>query len=181
MNKYKLICKKENYEIIKELLKFNNIITDEASTYVICEDGIIFDDDFDIVICFKKEKISELINLLKSEHENKSSIIMGKSDDSYVPITVSDIVFFNAYGNDTFSNTINGDRYRVKYKLYELEGQVLPKYFIRINKSEIVNIKHITKIIPMFKGKLILKMQGYKEPVDISRNYIKAFKERIGM
>lgn len=181
MNKYKLICQKENYEIINELLKTNNIITDQTSTYVICEDGIIFNDDYDIVIYFKKEKISQLIKLLKSGHGNKPSIIMGKSDDSYVPIAVSNIVFFNAYGNDTFGNTISGNRYKVKFKLYELESQVLPRYFIRINKSEIVNIKHITKIIPMFKGKLILKMQGYKEPVDISRNYVKGFKERIGM
>lgn len=181
MYKYKLVCKKDNEIIIRELLKSNNIITDQTSTIVICEEGADSDGNYDIVIYFKKDKIMELIEFIKGKYQNEYAVIMGKSEDHYVPIDINNVVFFSAYGNDTFANIIDGKQYKIKYKLYELESEVLEKCFIRINKSQVVNIKHIVKIIPMFKGKLILKIQGYKETIDISRNYIKEFKERIGM
>ncbi|MEN8905189.1 MAG: LytTR family DNA-binding domain-containing protein [Clostridiales bacterium] len=180
MIKYKLICKRENYPIIKELLKVNNITLDQESRIILCEFGINYQYDNDLIIFFKQDKISELLKIIKKENYQKLSIIMGKSDNDYVPIRINNIVYFNAYNNEIFANTIDNKQYKIKNKLYELE-EILTKCFIRINKSEIVNIKYIVKIIPMFKGKLILKIHGYKETMDISRNYIKKFKERIGM
>ncbi len=108
-------------------------------------------------------------------------MLMGKLDDNYIPLEINQIVFFRAFGNDTYANTLDGKSYKIKNKLYELEEDILSKRFIRINKSEIVNISYIIRITPMFKGNFILKLQNYKEQLDISRNYIKEFKERIGM
>ena len=179
MEKYKLLCKKENEEILKELFKANNIILDQEASVTLCERGL-FSEDNDIIIYFQSETISTLLSIIKKDKQ-KLTILMGKLDEVYVPIDINSIVYFNAYGNDTYANTVDGNRYKIKNKLYELEEGVLSTRFIRINKSEIVNISYIIRITPLFKGKLILKLQGYKEQVDISRNYIKEFKERIGM
>ena len=181
MEKYKLLCKKENEEILRELFKANHIVLDQEATATLCEQGIICQDNDDIIIYFRLDKISTLLRIIKEDQHQQLSIIMGKYDDNYVPIEISSIVFFNAYGNDTYANMVDGKQYRIKNKLYELEDGILSKRFIRVNKSEIVNIRYIIKITPLFKGKFILKMQGYKETLDISRNYIKEFKERIGM
>ena len=45
----------------------------------------------------------------------------------------------------------NGSRYRLKYRLYELE-QLLPPNFIRINKSAIANRSQIEKLATSFNG-----------------------------
>jgi DNA-binding LytR/AlgR family response regulator len=100
---------------------------------------------------------------------------------NYIPLEINQIVFFRAYGNDTYAYTLDGKSCKIKNKLYELEEEILSKRYIRINKSEIVNISYIIRITPMFKGNFILKLQNYKEQLDVSRNYIKGFKERIGM
>jgi two-component system LytT family response regulator len=181
MEKYRLLCKKENEEILRELFKANRIVLDREAPVILCEQGMECRTEYDLMIYFRPDRITALLRLIKNEHQQQLSILMGKSDEDYIPVEISNIVYFNAYDNDTYANTADGKRYKIKNKLYELEEGILPKRFIRINKSEIVNIRFIDKITPLFKGKLILKMYGYKEPVDISRNYIKEFKERIGM
>ncbi len=181
MEKYKLLCKKENEEILIELLKANHILLDSKAAVTLCEQGISPKEEGDVIIYFRIDKIASLLNVLRASQTQPLSILMGKKEDTYVPIEITNVVFFHAYGNDTYANTLDGNQYRIKHKLYELEDDILSKRFIRINKSEIVNIQYICKITPMFKGKFILKMQGYKEPLDISRNFIKEFKERIGM
>jgi len=181
MNRYQLVCKPENIAIFTAILEANHLTVDKDSTIVLCEEGVKCTYDYDILVCFKKDKIADLIDLLKGQTKTNPKMILGKIDDSYVPLDIDNIVYFNAYGNDTFANTLSGQSYKVKYKLYKLEEEILPKQFIRINKSEIVQIKHIIRIIPMFKGKLILKIEGYKQPIDISRNYVDNFKERIGI
>ncbi len=178
---YKLICKTENQAILSALLESNHFTINQTSKYILCEDGVECNHDYDLLIYFKKEKITELLDLLREDNKTNSKLMMGRRNGNYIPIELDNIVYFNSYGNDTYANTVYGKSYKIKYKLYKLEEDILPKQFIRINKSEIVHIKHITKIVPMFKGKFILKIDGYKQPVDISRNYIKNFKERIGM
>lgn len=107
-------------------------------------------------------------------------MILGKSNETYIPIQIKDICYFNAINNDTFANLLDGNRYQVKNKLYQLEEELSSNNFFRINKSELINMKKISLITPMFKGKLIINLVGYMTPYDISRGYTKAFKERLG-
>ena len=180
MEKYKLVCKKENEEILRELFQAHHIILDEEASVTLCEQGITGNDNNDVIICFRMDKISALLGIIK-EDKQRLSMLMGKLEDNYIPLEINQIVFFRAYGNDTYANTLDGKSCKIKNKLYELEEEILSKRYIRINKSEIVNISYIIRITPMFKGNFILKLQNYKEQLDVSRNYIKGFKERIGM
>jgi len=53
--------------------------------------------------------------------------------------------------------------------------------FIRVNKSYIVNILMVKEIIPWFGGRLLLKFSGSEEKIEVSRNYVKDFKQFLGM
>jgi len=178
---FSLICSSDNERMLRDVLSASGILICPASRYVICEQGIEFSGTYDVMIRFRMDSIGNLIELLGGFRRRELARITGISDDGFVPLELGRIAFFNACGNDTFANTTDGQCFKIKHKLYELEESILPRSFIRINKSEIINIKHVIKIIPMFKGKLILKIQGYKNPLDISRNYTKEFKERIGL
>lgn len=74
---------------------------------------------------------------------------------------------------------IDGDnrRYLLKLRLYELE-QILPSYFIRINKSSLANEKRLAKFVASFRGAVDAVFQcGYSEYVsrrcfaEIKRRY----------
>ena len=71
-------------------------------------------------------------------------------------------------------------KYRIKDKLYQLEEELAAEGFIRINKSEIVNILHIREIVPWFNGRLLLKLDNKRE-VEVSRSYAGNFKDFLGL
>lgn len=179
----KLICKEENVKLLNDILQSNNVVLDDDAKILLVEEGLDNPIDFCLKISFKMNSLNELINLVQNlkTNENFGDILIGKRKDSYTPINVDDICFFNSINNSTFANLSNGKRYLIKNKLYQLETNLSKNYFIRINKSELVNLKKINLITPMFKGRLILNLDGYGEPFDISRGYTKRFKERLGL
>lgn len=181
MIRYRLVCAKEDRELLEAVCRANAIVLDDEAPCVLCETGVTYDGACDILIFFKKQKIDILTACLRRGPRQDSAILMGAADNHFAPLEIHGIAYIRACGNDTFAHTADGSVYKIKHKLYELEDGILPRNFIRVNKSEIVNIKHIQKIVPMFKGKLVLSIQGFPQGVDVSRNYVKSFKERIGM
>mgnify|MGYP000268301180 CR=1 FL=1 len=181
MIRYRLVCAEEDREILTAVCRGHSVPLDDASPYVLREEDVPYDGPSDIVISFQKDKIDTLMEYLSMRSRQESSLLMGAADRHFSPVEIPRIAYIRACGNDTFAHTADGGAYKIKPKLYELEDGILPRSFIRINKSEIVNIKHVQKIIPMFKGKLVLTLQGFPQGVDVSRNYVKSFKERIGM
>lgn len=179
----KLLCHKKNKKCISDILFANNIIVDDTSSIILCEESFQDESNYDIKIVFRISAISELANFFQGylSSQLSSNIILGKYNDTYTPINMSEISYFNGLNNDTYANVSNGKKYLVKNKLYQLEEMLSGKSFFRINKSELINIKKITLIIPMFKGKLLVNLEGYKPPFDISRGYTQDFKKRLGL
>ena len=177
-----LVCGTENEAAIKNMLISNGIGIGKDAELVIVEKGMERGIESGLMVVFEMRVFPALIELLKGAGDNDGPVgmLIGKSGGTFRPVDVEDVVYINAINNDVFIHDIEQNQYLIKNKLYQLEASVLPEYFIRINKSEIVNIKRIDKIVPMFKGRLILYLKGYKNPLDISRNYSRAFKERLG-
>lgn len=178
----KLVCSENNEKVISDILITKNIHISEDSKIIIIEEGYNDNMPFDIKIVFKSDKIDNFIDAIVQLKDNKKikNVILGIKNGTYTPLKIQDICYFNAINNDTFAHLQNGKQYLVKSKLYQLEEELVSIDFFRINKSELVNMKKISLITPMFKGKLLINLIGYKQPFDISRGYTKAFKERLG-
>ena len=177
-----LVADKSRQKVI-DILSVNNITVDDTSSIVIIEDN--YSDaqeyEYDVKIIFKEDKIAEFTYFIRQLSDTGiADMILGKRNDAYTPIKLSDVSYFNSINNDTYANLENGKSYFVKKKLYQIEEELYSIGFFRTNKSELVNMKKISRIIPMFKGKLIIKLAGHSTPFDISRGYTKAFKERLG-
>lgn len=90
-------------------------------------------------------------------------------------IVHSRICYFEARKNAVYCVTADGE-YRVKEKLYELETTLPEDRFIRISRSYIVNIENVSRIIPWFGRRLVLRFNNTKKEVEVSKNYASAFK-----
>jgi len=184
--KVKLICSDTYKLLLKNILKARDFkISDQADIFLIEKGEKIPPDG--ISIFFNPQRIEQLISFLENNLINKKSNeeksmqghLIGQLDEKYKIINYQDIILFEAQSGIIYART-NDKEYRVKEKLYQLEEELAAEGFIRINKSEIVNILHIKEIVPWFNGRLLLKLYIKKE-VEVSRSYAGYFKDFLGL
>jgi two-component system, LytTR family, response regulator LytT len=74
--------------------------------------------------------------------------------------------------------TKNGE-FDTKTSLKDLESRLLTYGFFRIHKSFLINLDYVTKLSPWFNGAYQLEVEGRKEMLSVSRNYVKALRARL--
>ncbi|MDP4180654.1 MAG: LytTR family DNA-binding domain-containing protein [Bacillota bacterium] len=87
-----------------------------------------------------------------------------------------DISYLSSEDGNVKICTCNGQAYKSKDTLTYFESRLDTKRFFRCHKSFIINTEKIKEIIPWFNNTYLLNMEGLKDQVPVSRNYIKSFK-----
>lgn len=182
--KFCLICSDSCRNKMIESLSSGNINLDDNSGYFLVEKGFSIPDR-GIAVVFNPDDEDNLLNFLNELNASSMSwadkeTVVGKKDDSFEIIQLTDISHFEADNNDTFC-VAKSKKYEVKKKLYEIENAFSGKGFVRVNKSFVVNILKINEIIPWFGGRLLLKMKDSDTEIEVSRSNVSFFKKYIDM
>lgn len=127
----------------------------------------------DEIIIHTKEYSNEIKEWIDS-FKSKPKIQFFKQDTEYY-MDLTTILFFESDNGNVFAHTKN-DMFSVNQKLYELEN-LLPRTFMRISKSTIVNIQKIYSLSHSVSSHLITFQDSHKQ-VYVSRMYYKILKER---
>ena len=91
--------------------------------------------------------------------------IMGYSDDEMRKLEFKEIECITIIDRKVIAIDTSGKRYRIQDRLRELED-ILPSYFIRINKSTLANEHRILRFEAVFSGGVDAIFQcGYREYV----------------
>ncbi len=118
------------------------------------------------------DKIEEII----SEFESPEKLI-AYNDEEIKLLIFSDIECVTVIDGKTYAIDTKGSKLRLKKKLFELD-EILPPYFIRINKSTIANEKRLEKFKTSFNGAVDAVFKcGYVEYV--SRRCFAEIKRRF--
>lgn len=88
-----------------------------------------------------------------------------------------DVLFFETEGEQVYAHT-EGDAFRTRYRLYELE-KLLPPQFIRTAKSAIVNVHKIHAIERNLSASSRVRFVGTHKQIYVSRHYYRALKARL--
>lgn len=122
--------------------------------------------------------LTEQIQQLVMEYTGTDRITAYGEDDTVI-LKFQQIACITVQDGKTYAIDTKGKQYRLKQRLYELEG-LLPASFIRINKSAIANENHIQKFAANFSGAVDVVFQGgYREYV--SRRCFAQIKRRYGL
>ena len=122
--------------------------------------------------------LTEQIQQLVMEYTGTDRITAYGEDDTVI-LKFQQIACITVQDGKTYAVDTKGKQYRLKQRLYELEG-LLPASFIRINKSAIANENHIQKFAANFSGAVDVVFQGgYREYV--SRRCFAQIKRRYGL
>ena len=73
------------------------------------------------------------------------------TEDDMKMLAFSDIECITVLDGKTYAIDSKNHRYRLKQRLYELEG-ILPSSFIRINKSTLANENHLDRFAVTYSG-----------------------------
>ena len=119
------------------------------------------------------EEVKEIVTFVKSRQGQLTGIIEGKQYE----IPVVNVHYVEAVDNAVF---IYGQKevYETKQKLYELEGILKEKYFLRVSKSLILNLMKVKAIKPALNGRYFAILQSGEEII-ISRKYVRELKRAL--
>lgn len=124
-------------------------------------------------------KIDDDVLKLKNYIEQFDNKIKAKKDNQTYFININSVLYFESVDNNTFLYT-ECDVMQIKYRLYELEKMLCEKDFIRISKSQIVNINKINSLKPEI-NRTILATMCNGECLHISRKYVKKLLDMLSI
>ena len=122
------------------------------------------------------ENIIKLQNLLAEQINSGRDILLHKGEKSYY-MPLEKILFFETENKQIWAHTAK-EMYETDYKLYELED-LLPRQFMRISKSTIVNLDHVYSITKNITSSSIVEFSNCHKQIYVSRNYYKALIARL--
>ncbi|MGV6846663.1 MAG: LytR/AlgR family response regulator transcription factor [Lutibacter sp.] len=95
-------------------------------------------------------------------------------------IAVDHVQCFFSENKGTYLHTSNNRTYLIDKSLEELEQQLNPQHFFRVNRKFLVNIQFIMEILAFSNSRLKLKLNQFNEhEIIVSRDRVKSFKSWI--
>lgn len=142
---------------------------------------VIIDESLD------ENKVTIYAKKYSNDIENIRDMLTGRLLDKIVAfydkeifiLSFDEIIRIFAQDGDVFVKTSNKS-YKVRLTLTELEKRLDKKKFIRISRSEIVNIDYIKKLDLSFIGTIAVELAN-NEVSYVSRRRLKDFKKILGL
>lgn len=115
-----------------------------------------------------------LVNPLNREYKKRFTVKVGQH---LKMITVDEIECFYSENKGTYLHTIDGRNYLLDQTLEQLENELAPQEFFRVNRKFFVSINNIKDIIAYSNSRLKLFLNSYKEDeIIVAREKVKGFK-----
>lgn len=146
--KINIICKTDDYDRFKKLFEKNGFeVTDDIARYKFEETGF-----------------------------NSNKIIGYDYNGNKIIVEIDNIILLETNVNRTGVKLDSGDICFAREKLYHFEVKQYKDVFVRVNKSQVINLTKIKKVSPQFNSRLKLILSN-GEVVYVSRTYIRKFRE----
>lgn len=105
--------------------------------------------------------------------------VTGLSENKFAVIEPGDVRYLEA-GSDGIAAYTMSNRYSMKGTLQYYEHVWGAQGFIRINKSQLVNLLHVKEIIPWFNSRYVLRMNNHTE-LEVSKVYSKRLRRTLNI
>lgn len=131
------------------------------------------------VIVITASLSDEVAGIIKQFSSGESQIISGYKDEKVEILNHDDIITIYASNGKVYARTKKGS-YVLRLKLYEAEGRVASKHFVRISNSEIINLSKVESFDFSFSGTICVKLSDGTHTY-VSRRHVSSLKEILGL
>ncbi|MBQ4247033.1 MAG: LytTR family transcriptional regulator [Ruminococcus sp.] len=129
-----------------------------------------------VIRCRSFDSNAARIQQAVTELTQQSDLSFFKDNTEYY-MPIDRILFFETAQSGIDAHTAD-DVFTIKKKLYELE-EVLPRYFMRVSKSAILNLNMVYSVEKNITASSLVRFRGSTKIVYVSRIYYKAMKQRL--
>ena len=120
--------------------------------------------------------ILSLLNSALNEKKKFKASILVRFRESYIPVTITNIAVFKLENEILFACTFDNSKYPVFKTITEIESEIDPDRFYRINRQIIINRTAIKEIQPYFNRKVVIKPNiTFDEQLIVSRLKVSDF------
>lgn len=174
-----ILSSEKVYEKLKQELSKHQIEIVGDGDLVLVERGYDIPKE-KLVVVFDAIDYMDVINLLTSSTRKDlyyQNTVSGFSDNKFTVIENKDIVYLEAAQGGIISYTATS-HYTLKETLQYYENLWGDRGFIRVNKSQLVNLLHVKEIVPWFNSRYVLKMCNNVE-LEVSKMYAKKLRKTL--
>lgn len=125
-----------------------------------------------------KENTGNCIQVMRDMTHYKERLIVYKGEE-LIPLQVSEILYFSKEGKELLCMTAEGKQYHVRnMTMQDLEEQLNPEKFFRLNRQYFIHIRALKRITPFFNSKLKVRLcYCLDEEILVSRERSVLFKK----
>lgn len=131
------------------------------------------------IIIFTDEITDDIDRLVKILTDENSQIISGIRYDRVEVLDPDEIIRVYANSKKVYAVTDKGE-YTLRFRLYEAEERLGSKKFVRISKSEIINLKKVNSFDMNLAGTICVRLSN-NEVTYVSRRYVAEIKKVLGV
>lgn len=125
------------------------------------------------------DKLTHLISSFTQPKSFKNSFLLQKRDE-LIPVQTDHIAFFNIDTGIVKATTFSNDSYIVSKTIEEIENELNPDIFFRVNRQMLLNKNAIKSIQTYFNGKLIVNSNPKtSEKIVVSKAKASLFKDWV--
>ena len=118
-----------------------------------------------------------LESVLGAQQKSYKSRFVIKKQEAIKLLAVQDIAWIEADGHLCKLYDTQGVVHLLSANLGTLSDELDPGQFFRINRSQLVNIAHITQLEPYVKNRLAITLRGTAEPLTTSSTVTREFRQ----
>lgn len=122
------------------------------------------------------EEVEDLVRLLS---DGPQRMLAGFRAGGVELLAAEDITRIYAGGGKVFAVTSAGE-YVLRSRLYELEGRLDPRLFVRISNSELINLRRVKGFDLSFSGTICVTFLDGSTSY-VSRRYVARLKQVLGI
>ncbi len=101
-----------------------------------------------------------------------------KQGENILIIAITDVAYFEAYGNYSFVHSITGEKRLCDYSLLFLERRLHHK-FSRVHRKYIINENHIKRIKPHLNSRYVIEFGNGLASIISSKGYVMTIRKLI--
>ena len=125
------------------------------------------------------QQLAQLTDILQKSADKKHNYlrwIQAQVGTSLRMVSTREVLFFQSEDKYTRVQTAQGELL-IRKALKELAEELDPDQFWRIHRSTLVRIDKIAEVTRDQRGRQMLKLKGYPEPLEVSRGHAHLFQQ----